>query len=307
MKARKKYSGVVVPMVTPVLESGKIDTVSVEKIISMILDADCFPFLLGTTGEIAFNSFSNRENLIKTAASFVNGRKTLYAGITDSCMENTIEAGKKYFDLGVNLFVVHLPNFYPLSSDLMLKYYESLAEKLPAPLIIYNIYSVTHMSIPIDVIQKLSTHPKIAGIKDSERDFERAVKLSGLFKDAEDFSLFIGWTNKSSEALLLGYDGIIPNTGNIVPGLFHRLYEAAVKGNRDEANELQKRADSLSDLIQKDKAMSRMIPELKALMASKDICKPYVLPPLEHLSEEDTQILLEKYKILDLQIPETLS
>ncbi len=300
MKNNKKYHGVIVPLVTPVTESGEIDEISVERLINFVLKAEGFPFILGTTGEIALNSYKNREALPKLAAKLVNGKTILYAGITDNSINNTINFAKKYFDYGINVFVVHLPYFFPLTSDLMLKYYETIADNSPAPIVIYNIKSITHMSIPVDVIEKLSTHPNIVGLKDSDRDFDRVEKLAGLFKDRDDFSLFIGWTNKSAEALLLGFDGIVPNTANIVPDLFQSLYKAAVSGNKEEAANYQVKADTLSNLVQNNKTMARTIPELKTLMHSLNICEPNVLPPLVPLTEDESTSLIKEYKRLNL-------
>lgn len=300
MKKRKKYSGVIAPLVTPLNDKGEIHDSSVEKLIDHVVNAGNFPFILGTTGEIASNSILNRERLVKLVVKLVNGKTTLYAGITDNCVKNTINTSKEYADLGVNTFVVHLPYFFPLTNDLMLKYYESIAENSPMPIIIYNIKSITHMSIPIEVIEKLSVHPNIVGLKDSERDYERVEKLAEKFKDREDFSLFIGWTNKSSEALLMGFDGIVPNTGNIVPGLFQSLYESAFSGYKEEAKKYQAKAELLSTLVQNNKTMVRTIPELKSIMHSLGICEPYVLPPLEPLTKSEQEVLIKEYKNLNL-------
>ena len=300
MRTRKTYYGVIAPMVTPLTETGQIHPGSVEKLIDFVIEAGNFPFILGTTGEIASNSFANREYLAKLTAQHVNGRKTLYAGITDNCIDHTIDTAKKYADWGINVFVVHLPYFFPLTSDLMLKYYETIAEKSPAPIVLYNIKSITHMSIPIDVIETLSSHPNIVGLKDSERDYERVEKLAELFKDREDFSLFIGWTNKSSQALLLGFDGIVPNTSNVTPALFQSLYESAFKGEEQQAVKFQDRAESLSQLVQNNKTMVRTIPELKAIMNHMGICTPYVLPPLVRLTEKENVALIKSYVDLGL-------
>ena len=300
MRKKKKYSGVIAPLVTPLNKKGEIHESSVEKLINYVINAGNFPFILGTTGEIASNSFFNREHLAKLAAKLVNGKTILYAGITDNCINNTINTAKKYADLGINTFVVHLPYFFPLTNDLMIRYYETIAENSPMPIVIYNIKSVTHMSIPIEVIEKLSEHPNIVGLKDSERDYERVEKLAEKFKNREDFSLFIGWTNKSSQALLLGFDGIIPNTSNVIPSLFQSLYESAFTGNKEEAEKYQTKAEMLSELVQNNKTMARTIPELKTIMHSLGICEPYVLPPLASLTDSEQEALIKEYKDLNL-------
>ena len=48
---QKKYRGVVVPMVTPVTEQGRVDVPAVERIIGMFAQNGVAPLLLGTTGE----------------------------------------------------------------------------------------------------------------------------------------------------------------------------------------------------------------------------------------------------------------
>jgi 4-hydroxy-tetrahydrodipicolinate synthase len=295
MKKLKKYHGVIAPLITPVSESGKIDVGSVEKLFDFVQASKNFPFILGTTGEIASNSYSNREHLAQLAGKIVSGKTTLYAGITDNCIENTINTAKKYSDWGIDVFVVHLPFFFQLTNDLMLKYFETIAKYSPKPIMIYNIMSITHMSIPIEVIEKLSHHPNIVGLKDSERDYERVEKLAEKFKDREDFALVIGWTNQASKALLLGFDGIIPNTTNVTPALFQSLYEAAINGDEKEALRFQNRAEGLSRLVQNNKIMIRTIPELKAILNHLNICKPYVLPPLVHLTDKENETLIKEY------------
>ncbi|OGU54709.1 MAG: hypothetical protein A2V66_01120 [Ignavibacteria bacterium RBG_13_36_8] len=297
---KKKYFGVIAPLITPVDQSGMIDQDSVEKLFDHVMKNNNFPFILGTTGEIASNSLKNRKKLVDIAVNLTKGKTTLYAGITDNSVATTIETAKKYADSGVDILVVHLPYFFPLTDDLMLKYFETIANNSPIPFVIYNIKSVTHMSIPIGVIDKLSQHPNIAGLKDSERDYNRVEELAQRFKDREDFSLFIGWTNKSSQALLLGFDGIIPNTTNLIPGLFQSLYESAISDNEEAAMKLQNKAEELSELVQNNRTMTRTIPELKAVLNHLGICKPFVLPPLERLSDKEAEVLIKEYDKLNL-------
>ena len=297
---KKKYFGVVAPLVTPINSSGTIDNASVERLITHVIDANNYPFILGTTGEIASVSQKNKEQLAQVAVKVANRKKTLLAGITDNCIENTIYTAKIFSEIGVDIFVVHLPYFLPIGDDQMLRYFENIANNSPRPIMIYNIVSITHMSIPINVIEKLSYHPNIIGLKDSEKDWDRHQRMAKLFKDREDFVLFIGWTNKSSESIAIGFDGIIPNTANIVPQLFESLYEAASSGNTDRALMLQEKSEKLSDLVQNNKSMTRTIPELKAIMDHLNICDPYVFPPLESLKKSESEQLFHKFNKLNI-------
>lgn len=287
-------------MLTPINAHGQIDLPAVEKLFDFTLQSGNFPFVLGTTGEMASVSYTNREILVKQAVKCVEGKSILYVGIADNCVENTISASKKYADWGADVFVVHLPSFLPIGPDLMLKYFETVADNSPAPVMIYNIVSITRMSIPIDVIESLSHHPNIVGLKDSERDFERIQALATIFKDREDFALSIGWTDKSSEAISLGFDGIIPNTANVIPGLFQSLYKAASRGDDAVAGQLQAKAHQLGKLVQANKTMTRTIPELKAILHHLKICQPFVLPPIEMIEAQEADELVKNFTELNL-------
>jgi dihydrodipicolinate synthase/N-acetylneuraminate lyase len=301
MSNEKKYRGVIVPMVSVLTESLEIDYRSIDKYINFIVDTGTYPFVLGTTGEIASLTHAKKYSFIREVSRCLAGRSLLYAGITDNCIEYSIKAANDYAELGVNVLVAHLPYFYPLDNKLIERYFKKLASISPLPIIIYNIVSITHISIPIDIIDELSGHPNIVGLKDSERNWSRMEKLAERFEGRDDFSLFIGWTNKSYEALKIGFDGIIPNTGNIVPSLFRSLYDAVRHGHDVEAIDIQRKTERLSELVQNDKTMTRTIPELKSIMSRLNLCQPYVLPPLEMLSDSEASDLFDAFIGLNLE------
>ena len=63
----KKYHGVIVPLVTPFQKNGEIDKDSVERLLNHVIDADTFPFVLGTTGECLSQSIEKRSEFINAA------------------------------------------------------------------------------------------------------------------------------------------------------------------------------------------------------------------------------------------------
>jgi len=287
-------------MLTPINAHGQIDLPAVEKLFDFTLKPGNFPFALGTTGEMAFVSNASREKFVKHAADHLGGKSTFYAAISDNSLENSINAAKKYVDWGVDVLVAHLPYFLPIGPDAMLKYFEALADNSPAPVMIYNVVSITRMSIPIDVIESLSHHPNIVGLKDSERDFERIQALATIFKDREDFALFIVWTDKSTEALSIGFDGIIPNTANVAPDLFQDLYQAAIAGELEKAQAIQSKAGEIGKLVQAGKTMTTTIPELKAITQHLGVCDQHVLPPLDAFEGPDAETLVKNFLDLNL-------
>jgi dihydrodipicolinate synthase/N-acetylneuraminate lyase len=287
MRKKKLCQGVVVPMVTPFTENGKIDIPAAERISSYLLENDAFPFILGTTGESLSIPHNERLPFVKSMLQAVQGEKLVYAGIGSLCVEDSVRDGRAYLDAGVGVVVAHLPSYYSLTPDQMKMYFEYLADAIRGPVMIYNITATTHMSIPIDVVKHLSEHPDIIGIKDSERDPDRLESLIKYCAPREDFSHLIGWGAKSQYALSLGSDGLVPSTGNIVPGLFTQLYNAVHDNNMKIAEELQKLTDRIADIYQKSKTLGESLAALKVMMQLKGLCDPHMLLPLTGLSDEE--------------------
>jgi dihydrodipicolinate synthase/N-acetylneuraminate lyase len=290
----KNYTGVIVPMITPFKKELMVDIKAVENILNAFVKADVSPFVLGTTGESVSISEPQKALLVKSTVEFVNKRVKTYAGISGNCLSESIENAKLYAGLGIDAVVAHLPFYYPLSSSQMLRYYEQLADSIPCPLILYNNPITTKQSIPLEVIDQLSHHRNITGIKDSERGMERLDKSIKLWSDRTDFSHLVGWAAQSTYSLLKGSDGIVPSTGNLIPKMYSDLYKAAIIGDSEKANELQEKADKISEVYQKDKNLSQSIPALKIMMSEYKLCQSYVLPPMYELDKSEQKTIKEK-------------
>ena len=300
MNKQKKYHGVIIPMVTPFKPDGSIDIKSTAILVDHVLKAETIPFILGTTGESASIPTNMHLEFVQLVVDLVKEKAKIYAGISDTCFQNSVDQAKRYFDMGVDVFVAHIPEYYPILPEQIFHYFEQLAAAVPAPLILYNIPATTKLSIPIDIVEKLSEHPNIIGLKDSERSLERMEILADKFASRMDFSIMSGWTVQSTHALTMGFDGIVPSTGNMIPDMFAELYTAVIEEKREKAEEIQSKIDPIAEFHQKDVPFSHMIPILKVIMNELGLCGPTVLPPLTRLGEERENQIREEMKKFDL-------
>jgi 4-hydroxy-tetrahydrodipicolinate synthase len=292
----KKYSGIVVPMVTPITEEGKIDLISVEKICLRFVEFGVSPFLLGTTGESPSLTSKNSHILIKKAVESISGKVNVYVGISGNCVSQNINRARVYQDLGVDILVSTLPCYYPLSAYQMRNYFEILAESVDKPVIMYNIPSTTNMSIPLEIVKDLSDHYNIIGFKDSERDVQRMEKCIEMFRDREDFSYFLGYAALSSIALKLGADGLVPSTANFTPGMFKKLYDYSLNEQWEEAERIQMETDEIAKIYQNGRTLGESLQALKVMLSALDLCQPIAIPPLTNLPFEEQQEILKATK-----------
>ena len=294
--AKGKYCGVVVPMVTPVTEYGKLDTEAVEKIIEMFAQAGVHPLLMGTTGEGNSVSKEDAVLLVKTAAKAAKGRITIYAGLCGTCVSEQFEQGNRFFEAGADVVAATLPSYYALTPEQMEEYYTTLAEALHGPLMLYNITITTHMSIPLDVVKRLADHPNIVGLKDSENNLERLDQCLELIGGRDDFAYFCGCAANSAHALAHGANGIVPSGGNMIPEKNQQLYEAGVRGDKETAERLQKETDAYGQIYQKGFTLGQSLAALKVMMTTRGLCQPWMLPPLTRISAEDEARVLAETK-----------
>ena len=280
-KTTKKRAGIVVPMVTPFTPTGDLDEAAARRIVDHILEADVGGvFLLGTTGEDASMSLEMRTRLVATVTEHVGGRATTYAGISHNSLASSVKAAEAYTRLGVDTLVARLPTYYALTDEEQHAYFLALLERIPGPLMLYNITSTTHMTIPIRVIEALSQHSQVVGIKDSDRDLPRLEELVRRLGGRPDFSLLCGVTAWSVRALALGADGCVPSTANLVPEACQRLYERFCQGDLAAAEACQRELDELGGILRAGQTLGQSIGSLKAAMGALGLCGPTVLPPL---------------------------
>ncbi len=302
MKKEKKYSGVVIPAITPLTKDFNLDHGGAEKIFENFRKNDVAPFILGTTGEAASLPFSLKKEFFELAGKLKKSGEVLYAGISANVFVESVALAKHAFDNGADVVVATLPSYYALTDEAMLRYFTQLADAVGGPMMIYNIPATTNMSIPLKIIDELSQHPILVGVKDSERNEDRLDESIALWSGREDFSYFLGWAAKSAHAILSGGDGLVPSTGNFYPSLYAELYKAAIESDKGKALNLQELSDTLGNLYQQGRTLGESLWALKVVMKELGLCETNVMPPLYAQSKEEKTKLLRDFKmILDEQ------
>jgi len=298
MRKNKKFSGVIVPAVTPLTVRLELDEAAVARLFDLFYQYSISPFILGTTGESASLPVSVKEDFVRVAGLCKKPGTMLYAGISSNVLRESVAFAYYCADHGVDALAVTLPSYYSLTPAQMHQYFLLLANAVPLPLIIYNIPATTHMSIPLELVDTLSHHPNIVATKDSERSEERLAKSLELWKDRDDFGHFLGWAAKSAEALIGGSDGLIPSTGNLVQWIYADMLKAVETADIAKAYKMQELSDAYGNIYQGNKTLGESLWALKALMQYKHICGDTVMPPLQAMNEEEKQRLIISYDSL---------
>ncbi|MBL9215922.1 MAG: dihydrodipicolinate synthase family protein [Opitutaceae bacterium] len=282
----------IVPMLTPFTAAGALDEAAARRHVEHVVTAGSQGLLIaGTTGEAVSMPLEMRIRYTQLAIEQVRGRAVVFGGIGDNSLAHSVALTRAYFAAGADAVVAHLPSYYPIGGEEMEYHFRSLADRIEGPLYLYNIPQTTKHSIPLDVIERLSHHPRIAGIKDSEPDVERQVKLAGMFRGRTDFAVFAGMIAATSKAMRAGADGFVPSAGNIAPRAARELMDRLVAGDEAGADAAQRRIDAISLVYQKGRTVPQSMAAMKACLALLGVAERHMLPPLRAVDDATVEQL----------------
>lgn len=285
-------------MVTPFTADGRLDEPSVGKLVDSLLEGKVDGiFVMGTTGEGVAIPDADRRRLVNLTVARVKGAVKVFAGISNS-HPNEVDAANDYLRAGVDAVVVHPP--VGMATEKMLPWFQKLLDGINGPLLLYNMPMTTKVSIPLETVEKLLGHPRLAGIKDSEKDPQRLTELLKKFGGKKDFSIFVGVGALMEKGLKQGADGIVPSVGNLIPRECYDICAAARVADWASVDKHASRMNAVAALYQTGRTLNESLSALKAAMSCRGLCTSHVLPPLHSLSSAQLEKIRDEMQGLHL-------
>ena len=229
-------------MVTPLDAKRRLDKKGTRNMVHHLLKGGVDGiFLLGTTGEGPHLSYAIREELVKTVCGLVKGRVPVLVGITETDLDDAVAFAAKCKAHGAAAVVAAPPYYFKLTQAECVTWFTEMADRLPLPLVVYDMPAHTDTIIEPATIAKLAAHPNIIAMKDSSSIIALFNKFRvALEPYAENFSLFMGPDEAMGEAVLLGADGGVCTGANLWPAQFKAMYLAAKAGDVEKVRRLQR-------------------------------------------------------------------
>ena len=199
----KMLSGVIPPMVTPLLETGALDVAGTSRLVEHILSGGVHGlFLLGTTGEATDLPYDIRRELVGRACADVAGRVPVLVGITDTVMDESLRLAEYAAECGADALVAAPPYYFAAGQPELVDYYRNLADRIPLPLFLYNMPAQVKVSISVPTVVELASHRNIIGLKDSSGNIGYFNACRYAMRNNPDFRFFIGPEEAMGEVVL---------------------------------------------------------------------------------------------------------
>ena len=286
-------TGIIPPIVTPLLDRDKLDVEGLERLIERILSGGVTGlFLLGTTGEGASLSYRLRRELIERTCGQVNKRVPILANIIDTSFIETLNLARHAADSGVQALVVAPPYYLPPGQPELQEYLTHLVAELPLPLFLYNMPSLTKVTYELDTLRHAMDESRIVGMKDSSGNIGYFRDVASLLKNRPDWSLLVGPEDLLLDAIAAGGHGGVHAGANLFPKLYVRLCDAARNGDPVKARELHSFAIRVrASLYEIGRHPSSLIKGIKCALNCLGVCSDFMAEPFHRFRPEQRAIV----------------
>lgn len=268
-------SGVMAALATPLDERGQLDEQGVIQLLdSLMLYSVSGICPVGSTGENPLLERATRVRLTSMVAERVpHGVWNIPASMSNTLAE-VVEDIRSYSDAGAHAALVTPPFYYQHNSEAVRRWFESVVESSPLPIILYNIPAFTKISAPPEVVAHLAKDPRVIGMKDSSRDMEYFENILKAV-NGSSFSLLTGTDTLLLASGILGGSGTIAASVNLVPEIVTGLWDAITSGSWESARELQNKLLAIVSACRESGFPSGW----KAALSLKGLCSNFVAFP----------------------------
>jgi 4-hydroxy-tetrahydrodipicolinate synthase len=235
-----KPEGIYVAMLTPFTADGAINEEELRGIVEFQVTAGVHGlFPISSVGEYIHMAREDKFRIMEIIMEQNHGRARVCPGVGSSLPAESIILAKKAKALGCDAVVVAPPYYFPLSQENIEKYFESIADAVDIPIILYNVPLFTQ-PLSYDVVKRLARRSNVVAMKDSSGSmvdflhFMDKVRIIG-----EDIHILTGREETLFPCLMVGGKGCMTATSGILPEIMLGIYEAWRAGDYEKAKELQ--------------------------------------------------------------------
>ena len=282
------YSGSIVAIVTPMLESGEVDFSAWDALLDWhVAEGTDGIVVAGTTGESPTVTIEEVVELTRRAAARLKGRIPLIAGSGTNDTARSIARTRRFAEAGADAVLAVTPYYSKPSQEGLFRHFTAMAEESSVPVILYNVPSRTGVDLLPETAARLAAHPRIVALKEATGSLPRLEELRACCGD--DLELLSGDDPTAAEALLAGASGVISVTANAAPRAMRELCAAAAAGAAERTRELDGRLQVLHRALFVE---SNPIP-VKWAVEQLGLIRGGIRLPLTRLSAEGQNLVRE--------------
>ncbi len=292
MKKKLIFKGAATALITPFID-GEIDYPALSSLIDFQIAGGIDALVIGgTTAEAATLSDEERYRLYTFAKGKIAGRTKLILGTGTNDTKVALRHTKFAEKLGCDGALLVTPYYNKGTESGIEKHYLKIAESVDLPIILYNVPSRTGVNLGFNLLERLSAHQNIVGLKEASDSVDRLVTLAAF---GDRLHLYSGNDSQIYPTLSLGGKGVISVMSNLIPKTTVTLCRDYFEGRQEDS---LKRQFELLPFIKAIFTETNPSP-IKFAMAEKGFCSPDVRLPLSAPRESTKEEVRRCLKLIE--------
>jgi len=279
------FRGVFPYLVSPIDRNGRILGDVLGRLCSDLIKAGVHGLTpLGSTGEFAYLNQAQREAVVQATIEAAGKRVPVVAGVASTATAEAVAQARRWQQFGADGILAVLEAYFPLKDAQVESYFRSVADAVDIPVVIYTNPNFQRSDLTLDVITRLSAHPRIRYIKDASSNTGR---LLSIMNSAPTMKVFSASAHIPAAVMLIGGVGWMAGPACIVPRESVRLYDLCRSGKWAKAMALQR------DLWRINEAFARfnLAACIKAGLQIQGYAVGDPVPPQTPLSANDCKLM----------------
>jgi 4-hydroxy-tetrahydrodipicolinate synthase len=224
-----KPTGSICAIVTPFDAADRVDLAAFAGLVDWHRESGTQALVVaGSTGESGALEDHEYEGLLDVALARAGSMMPVIAGCGAPATHKALKLARRARAAGAAALLGVTPYYSRPTQQGLVRHYESLADDVGLPLILYNVPGRTGCDLLPETVARLASHERIVGIKEARPEPERMSALLAL--RGEGFVVLSGDDSTACRSMCDGADGTISVAANIVPRSFRALCDAARAG-----------------------------------------------------------------------------
>jgi 4-hydroxy-tetrahydrodipicolinate synthase len=232
------FHGVFPYLVSPVDSEGHVRAAVLKKLVNDLVGAGVHGLTpLGSTGEFAYLNNEQRAAIVRATIEAAAGRVPVVAGVASTATADAVAQARLYAKLGADGILAILESYFPLADAQVEAYFRAIADAVEVPVVLYTNPQFQRTDLSLDVIARLSEHPRVRYIKDASTNTGR---LLSIMNRCGGLKVFSASAHIPAAVMLIGGVGWMAGPACVVPRQSVQLYELCRSGQWQQATKLQR-------------------------------------------------------------------
>lgn len=293
----KLINGIVPALATPFDEENNVNVPSISLLVDRVISHGANGvYVCGRTGEAGSLTIQERKLIAETVIKEVAGQVPVIVHVGATTTENAIELARHAFEVGADGISSMAPMDNPTDIDVAVSYYKQIGEATSLPFYVYQIGPQWGVTAQV-FLEKMYNVPNFRGIKYTHKDFYLMERI--ITHSKGELNVLSGPDEMCLAGLIMGTDGAIGSTYNVMTELFVRMYNDFKKGRISAAQEAQNKANDLIEFLFEPGFGD--VPSIKSILNAQGI--PVGNPRLPYLpvSSENQSRLMDIVNCYELK------